>query len=133
MLNLFPGLLIPMLGPLILRLVIGLVFIDLGLLKLRAEKPRWISSFEALSIRPADLFVVLYGILQIVGGLLLVIGLGTQIAALAFVIFTGVELFIELQAREILRRDMVFYLFLFVVSLSLLFTGAGSYAVDIPL
>ena len=75
MLNLFPGLLIPMLGPVILRLVIGLIFIDLGVLKFRAEKSRWLASFEALSIRPADLFVPVYALLQIIGGILLILGL----------------------------------------------------------
>lgn len=133
MLNLFPGLLIPMLGPVILRLAIGLIFIDLGLLKFRSEKSRWLSSFETLGIRPADLFVPVYALLQIMGGILLILGLWTQLAALAFVIFTGIELYVELQAKEILRRDMVFYLLLFIISLSLLLTGAGSYAIDIPL
>ena len=60
-------------------------------------------------------------------------GLWTQIAALAFVIFTTIELYIEWQAREILRRDIVFYLLIFAISLSLLLTGAGAYAIDIPL
>src|SRR3989344_8354657 len=133
MLNLFPSLLIPMLAPVVLRLVIGLIFIDLGILKFRAEKPRWISSFETLGIRPADLFVPVYASLQIIGGILLILGLWTQAAALAFVIFTGIELYVEMSAREVLKRDMVFYLLLFVISLSLLLTGAGSFAIDIHL
>jgi len=122
-----------MLGPVILRLVIGLIFIDLGVLKFRAEKSRWLASFEALSIRPADLFVPVYALLQIIGGILLILGLWTQLAALAFVIFTGIELYVEWKAREVLKRDLVFYLLLFIISLSLLLTGAGSYAIDIPL
>ncbi|OGN01180.1 MAG: hypothetical protein A2651_03865 [Candidatus Yanofskybacteria bacterium RIFCSPHIGHO2_01_FULL_42_12] len=133
MLNLFPGLLIPMLGPVILRLVIGLIFIDLGILKFRAEKTRWLASFETLGIRPADLFVPVYASLQILGGILLILGLWTQAAALVFVIFTGIELYVEMNAKEVLKRDLVFYLLLFVISLSLLLTGAGSFAIDIPL
>ena len=122
-----------MLGPVILRLAIGLIFIDLGLLKFRSEKSRWLASFQTLGIRPADLFVPIYALLQILGGILLLVGLWTQAAALIFVIFTGIELYVELQAKEILRRDMVFYLLLFIISLSLLLTGAGSYSIDIPL
>ena len=133
MLNLFPELLIPTLGPVILRLAIGLIFIDLGLLKFRDEKARWIASFETLGLRPTDLFVSLYALLQIGGGILLLIGLWTQAAALAFAIFTGIELFVEWRAREVLKRDLVFYLLLFVISLSLLLSGAGGYAIDIPL
>ena len=95
MLNPFPDLLsYSLLAPLILRLVIGIIFIDLGLLKFRSEKERWLASFEALQLRPADFFVYLYGFLQVAGGILLLIGLWTQVAALAFVIFTGIELYI---------------------------------------
>src|SRR3972149_339433 len=134
MLNPFPDLLsYSLLAPLILRLVIGIIFIDLGLLKFRSEKERWLDSFEALQLRPADFFVYLYGFLQVAGGILLLIGLWTQVAALAFVIFTGIELYIEWSAREVLKRDIVFYLLIFAISLSLLFTGAGAYAFDIPL
>ncbi|MBX4181494.1 DoxX family membrane protein [Candidatus Parcubacteria bacterium] len=134
MLNLFPELLnYSLLGPFILRVLLGLIFIDLGVLKFKVERPRWIASFETLHLRPADLFVSIYGALQVIGGLLLILGLWTQLAALAFVIFSGAELYVEWSAREILKRDAVFYLLVFVISLSLLLTGAGAYAFDIPL
>ena len=134
MLNVFPDLLnYSLLAPFILRLVIGVIFLDLGMLKFKSEKQRWLASFETLGLRPTTLFVPLYGLLQIVGGLMLIAGLWTQVAALAFVIFTGAELYIEWSAREVLKRDMVFYLLVFVISLSLLLTGAGAYAIDIPL
>src|SRR3989344_3488268 len=134
MLNPFPDLLTyAMLGPFILRVVIGLIFIDLGFLKFRSEKRAWLSSFDALGLRPADLFLSLYALLQIVGGLMLLAGLWTQVAALGFVIFTGIELYVEWAAKEILKRDIVFYVLVFAISLSLLLTGAGAYAIDIPL
>ena len=134
MLNPFPELLnYSLLAPLILRVLVGLIFIDLGFLKFRGEKERWLASFETLGLRPVDLFLSLYAMLQIVGGALLIIGLWTKVAALTFVIFTGIELYIEWRAQEILRRDMVFYLLIFTISLSLLLTGAGAYAIDIPL
>ena len=134
MLNPFPDLLAySLLAPLFLRLVLGLIFIDLGALKLRSEKERWITSFDALYLRPADFFVVVYGIVQIMGGLLLLFGLWTQVAALAFAILTGIELIIEWSMREVLKRDLTFYLLIFVISISILLTGAGAYAFDIPL
>lgn len=134
MLNPFPELLTySLLGPFVLRVVIGFIFIDLGVLKFKSEKERWLASFEALNLRPADLLLPLYALLQIAGGVLLVIGLWTQVAALAFVVFSGIELYIEWQAREVLKRDIVFYILIFVISLSLLLTGAGAYAIDIPL
>jgi uncharacterized membrane protein YphA (DoxX/SURF4 family) len=134
MLNLFPGLLsYAMLGPFILRLVLGLIFIDLGLLKFTAEKRRWLATFEAMRLRPADLFVALYGALQIAGGLFLLIGLWTQGAAALFALLSFSELYVEWSSATLLKRDFTFYLLIFTISLSLLFTGAGAYAFDIPL
>jgi len=121
------------LAPFILRVVVGLIFLNLGYLKFRGERERWLVSFQTLGLYPADLFLSLYALLQIIGGLLLLAGLWTQIAALAFIIFTGIELYIEWQAREILKRDIVFYLLIFTISFSLLLTGAGAFAIDIPL
>jgi len=134
MLNPFPEFLnYSLLAPMILRLLIGLIFVDLGFLKFRGEKDRWMASFEALHLRPADFFVPLYGFLQIVAGTLLIIGLWTQVAALFFVLSTGAELYVEWRAKEILKRDLVFYLLIFTISLSLLLTGAGAFAFDLPL
>ena len=134
MLNPFPELLAySMLAPFFLRVILGLIFLDLGILKFREEKSRWRASFETLGLRPTTFFVPLYGLIQVVGGLLLIAGLWTQVAALAFVISTGIELYIEWSAREVLKRDMVFYILIFVISLSLLLSGAGAYAIDIPL
>lgn len=134
MLNPFPELLAySLLAPFILRLVLGLIFLDLGVLKLRSERGRWLASFDALYLRPADLFVTLYALVQIIGGLLLIVGLWTQVAALFFAVFTGIELYIEWRAREILKRDFTFYFLIFAISLSLLLTGAGAFAFDIPL
>lgn len=134
MLNPFPELLnYALLAPFLLRLVVGVIFIDLGLLKFRAEKERWLASFETLGLRPADLLLPLYALLQIVGGLMLLAGAWTQVAALMFVIFTGAELYVEWKARDILKRDMTFYILVFVISVSLLLTGAGAFAIDLPL
>ena len=136
MLNLFPELLIyySFLGPLILRVVLGLIFIDLGFLKFREERKSWLATFDALALRPADLFLSLYALLQIIGGGLLLTGLWTQAAALSLALFAGIELYVEWRAGEIFKRDMIFYLLVFIISLSLIFTGAGArYAIDIPL
>ncbi len=134
MLNPFPELLnYALLAPFLLRVVVGFIFIDLGILKFKTEKQRWITSFETLHLYPADLLVPFYAVLQIAGGLMLLFGAWTQIAALAFVVFTFAELYVEWKAREVLKRDMVFYLLLFVISFSLLLTGAGAFALDLPL
>ena len=134
MLNPFPELLyLSLLGPFILRVILGLIFIDLGLLKLKGEKERWLAIFETVGLRPNTFFVPLYGLLQIAGGIMLIVGFWTQVAALGFAISSGIELYVEWRDKEILKRDFVFYLLIFVISVSLLVTGAGAYAIDIPL
>jgi uncharacterized membrane protein YphA (DoxX/SURF4 family) len=134
MLNPFPELLnYALLGPFILRLVLGVIFIDLGVLKFRSEKNRWLETFKTLHLNPADLLLPFYALLQIIGGGMLLIGFYTQIASLLFVLFSGAELYIEWRAKEILKRDIVFYVLIFTISLSLLLSGAGAYALDLPL
>jgi uncharacterized membrane protein YphA (DoxX/SURF4 family) len=134
MLNTFPSLLsYSPLGPFILRVVLGFILIDLGFLKFRGERTQWVQVFSAYKLRPAHLFVSLYGAVEIVGGVLLLIGLYTQIAALVFVVLNAIELYIEYSEGNVLKRDLVFYVLVLAIALSLLFTGAGAYAKDIPL
>lgn len=119
MLNPFPELLTySTLAPFILRVVLGLIFLDLGALKFKNRKMGWMS---------------VLGALEIIGAVMLFLGFYTQIAALGFAILTGIELYIEWKDSQMLKGDLVFYLLLFAISLSLLLTGAGAYARDIPL
>lgn len=134
MLNPFPSLLTySLLGPLFLRVVVGLIFLDLGRFKLKGEKQRWIASLEALHIGQARAVVNFLGIVEIVGGLLIIVGLYTQIAALVLAILTAKEAYVEWKDSALLKRNFVFYVLLLVILLSLLVTGAGAYAFDIPL
>ncbi len=134
MLNPFPGLLsFALIGPFILRLVIGLVFLDLGILKFKSEKQSWIESFKALHLNPAEFLVSLFGLIEIIGGALLLAGAWTQIAALAFVILVGLEFYVEYRDASVLKRDFVFYLLVLAIAVSLLLTGAGAFAFDIGL
>ncbi|TAL48798.1 DoxX family protein [Patescibacteria group bacterium] len=134
MLNPFPNLLAyGLLAPLILRLVLGLIFLNLGYLKLRGERERWQKGFEVLRLRPARELVKLLAIIEIVGGAALIAGFYTQIAALVFAVITALELFIEYREETLLKRDFVFYFLVFAISLSLLFSGAGFFAFDLPL
>jgi uncharacterized membrane protein YphA (DoxX/SURF4 family) len=109
-----------------------LIFINLGYLKFGSEKTSWIGFFKTTPL-PAAASVQVLALIQIVGGLMLLIGFFTQIAALVFVIITSIELFIEKRDPILLRRGFVFYLLLFAISLSLLLTGAGFLAIDLPL
>jgi len=134
MLAIFPDLLTyGLLGPLLIRLTLGLLFIDMGYFELTREQKRWRAVFETLRLKPVAMWSKGFGILQIVGGILLIAGMFTQVAALFFAIISLAEIFIEYREPAILKRNIVFYLLIFVMSLSLLFSGAGFYAFDLPL
>lgn len=134
MLNMFPELLTySQFAPFILRVVLGFVLFNLGYMKLRSERPRWEIFFEALGWKPKGGFVTGFGLLEMVGGLALIVGFYTQLAALIFVVIFFIELYIEQKEAMLLKRDLVFYLLLFSIALSLLFTGAGFFAFDLPL
>jgi uncharacterized membrane protein YphA (DoxX/SURF4 family) len=134
MLNPFPELLTySLLAPLILRVVAGFIFINLGYLKLNSEKSRWVLSFEGLRLKPALFFVKAFAFIEISGGALLILGLYTQIAALALAFFTFGQLYVEYKEETLLKRNLAFYLLLFAITFSLLLSGAGRPAFDLPL
>jgi putative oxidoreductase len=134
MLNPFPELLTySLLAPFILRLVAGLVFIDLGVLVFKNEKERWLASLSALRIPKPKLAVKIFGSIEVLGGIMLLVGFYTQIAALVLALFTFAETYIEYKQPEILKRNFVFYMLLLAILISLLFSGAGAFALDLPL
>jgi len=134
MLNPFPSLLMYQdYAPFLLRLVLALIVIDLGFLKFGKERLRWQASLEALHLKPVDIWLKALALIDVVGGIMLLVGWYTQIAALAFVILFGIEFYIEWKDGEIIRRDLTFYFLVLAISISLLITGAGHYAFDIPL
>jgi len=134
MLNPFPDLFTySLLAPFILRLVAGLIFVDLGFLAFKNEKERWVVSLAILRIPHQQKVIKVLGSLEIIGGLMLLLGFYTQIAALVLALFTFAESYIEYKDPEILKRSLVFYVMLLAILLSLLLSGAGTFAVDLPL
>jgi uncharacterized membrane protein YphA (DoxX/SURF4 family) len=117
MLNPFPDLLTySILAPFILRTVLALVYLDIGLINFKREG--WLKTL---------------GLLEIAGAVMLFVGFYTQIASILFIIITGVSFYIEYKDESVLKRDIVFYLLVLAISVSLLLTGAGAYAKDLPL
>ncbi len=93
----------------------------------------WIRIFEAFRLEPAKNFVIGYALLEVIAGGMLVLGLYTQIAALAVLVLATIGIYFEYKDREILKRDIVFYSLMAVIAFSLLLSGAGAFAFDIPL
>ena len=134
MLNPFPHLLTYMLAaPFILRVVLGFVFLKFGYLKLVRERAQKISFFEKVGMKPGIVFVWIIGGLEIISGILLIIGMWTQIAALVSGLILLGAVVIKWRKPTLLPGEMILFVTLFAIALSLLFSGAGFWAVDIGL
>jgi uncharacterized membrane protein YphA (DoxX/SURF4 family) len=120
MLSLFPSLISwSQLSPFFIRLVLGIVLLHWAYKAIRARN---ISSFEKI-----------FGYLEGLAGILLVIGLWVQAAAL----FACIKLIIclggKIRRKQFLTDGVNYYLILLVLAISLLLTGAGFFAFDMPL
>jgi uncharacterized membrane protein YphA (DoxX/SURF4 family) len=134
MLSVFPNLLTySQLAPFILRVIVGVIFLELGYLKLGKEKSAWNMFFQTIHFKPSHIFVALLATIEIVSGAFLVVGYLTQVAALVMAIILFAEAYVELRDGALLKRDIVFYTLLLVICVSLLLTGAGAFAFDLPL
>jgi len=121
------------LAPFILRIVVGIIFLELGYLKLGKEKSAWNMFFQTIHFKPSYLFVTLLATIEIAAGAFLVTGYLTQLAALVMAIILFAEAYVELRDGALLKRDIVFYTLLLVICVSLILTGAGAFAFDLPL
>lgn len=133
-LNTFPDLLtFSILSPFILRVVLGLIVINLGFLKLGKEQSSWQKLFELIHFRPSVYFVKLFAYLEIGGGLLLLAGAYTQLTAMVFAVLFFCEAVLEYREESLEKRNLTFYILIFAIALSLIFTGAGAFAFDLGL
>jgi len=133
-LNTFPDLLTySQISPFILRVVLGLIVINLGYLKLRKESSLWQELFKTINFEPAKLFVRVLALIEIIGGAMLIIGLYTQLTSIVFSILFFCEAVLEYRDSVLERRNITFYILMFVISISLIFLGAGAFAFDLPL
>jgi uncharacterized membrane protein YphA (DoxX/SURF4 family) len=73
------------------------------------------------------------GIAQGLIGLLLIVGLWTQIVALLSGVYLAFLIGNKVSKKAFLTDGINYYLILFIMAVSLLFTGAGFIAFDYPL
>lgn len=119
MLSLFPTLLaFGLLGPFLLRVLLGIILIFWSQRRIRNRE-----SGGKLA------FAILEGIV----GVLLVIGLFTQLAALIAAVVFIIKLIPKVRNKAFLSAGINYYFILLVISLSLLVLGPGAFAFDLPL
>ena len=120
-------------APAIIRVVLGVFFVRFGILKLRSEKSAKLTFFEELGLPYAHWFLLMTAWVEIVGGIALIAGFYGQIAALFFAVLMAGAVFVKWRRPELLRNDIEFYTLLLVASASLVLSGSGAIAFDIPL
>jgi uncharacterized membrane protein YphA (DoxX/SURF4 family) len=134
MLNPFPDLLaFSFFAPLLLRLALGVVFFDFGRHTLTKGRAQHGALFEALGLRECTRYVTALGTLEIVIAIMFIAGLYTQIAAFIALILSLAAYYLKgKHGAHIEHRRHLFFLTA-VIALSLLLTGAGAIALDLPL
>jgi len=133
MLNVFPELLfLSFFAPLVLRVVLGFVLLSYSFDRLYKRK----LEFEGLFLNHFPLngktLLWVIGILELVLGLGLMAGLYTQIFALG-VIFLSLAAILGKNAVLLFGSSQLVYFFMLGISISLLLSGAGAFAFDLPL
>jgi len=120
-------------APVILRLVLGVIFIGHGWGKLFGEgNPAgfagWLGS---MGLEPSYLLAIAAGIAETLGGALLIVGLFTRVAASSLVIVMLVAIgFVHLDAGMFGKGGYEFQLLLLAGVVTLLIQGAGKLSVD---
>ncbi len=118
MLSIFPDLLNwSIIAPFILRLALGITLIH----------------FAWVYIKSSDKSVKTLGLIEGVLGLLILIGLFTQLATLIVSIILIGLIFGKIKEKAFLTNGINYYLLLLAMAISLIFLGAGYPAFDLPL
>jgi putative oxidoreductase len=123
------------LGPLLTRIGVGVVMALHGWTKLQSGSEGWLSGkmLAGLSVPAPEVMAWVVLIAELVGGILLVLGLITRISALAIagvlvVALTQVKGFAFIADGQVWPGEIDWVLLF--ASLGLLFTGPGALAID---
>lgn len=123
MLSVFPTLLVyHMIGATIIRLILGTVLFIFALKKIRSLRGHY----------SQNTFFTTHSVLVLIASVFLIVGLFTQVAALASLILSVVLIFAQRES-SLGSNQTLFYILLIGVSTAVLFTGPGVLAFDLPL
>ena len=120
------------LGIALLRVLLGILFIAHGGQKIFSFGLGTVTSgFSQMGIPMASITAPLVAIVELVGGIALVLGLFTKIAAILLAIdMIGAILLVHLRNGFFLPNGYEFALTLLVASVAMLLTGPGAYSLD---
>ncbi len=119
MMSIFPHLLnYSLVSPLILRIILAVTFGWIGYAKIKTHEQM---EFRSL------------GVVEIIMALFLLVGLMTQLMALLTAVILAVKLVVKIKDGAFLTDGVNYYLVLLMIAISLIFTGPGLLAFDLPL
>lgn len=139
MLSLFPDLFVfEQFAPLILRLVLGAIFIIHGYQNFFTQFEETVAFLESINLRPSRAIAILTSWVSLLTGIFLVAGFLTQLAAVAALVMS-----LGLIWKVNFRKGFVgaapaggqgweFDLALLAMALSLIFLGPGKFSIDLP-
>ncbi|MEQ1500465.1 MAG: hypothetical protein ABL917_03805 [Parcubacteria group bacterium] len=114
-LSMFPDLLVfNIFAPFLLRLIVGLFVLNVGLERLK---------------KTYSFIAIFYGIL----GVLLIIGLYTQLASMLAIIFVSADYYLNKGGHPFSKEKKILYFIIKIILLTLIVTGPGFLAFDLPL
>ncbi len=134
--NPFPTMFLALIAHAVLRVIFGLILMSFGYRHLFAERPTLTQAIAACVPRlsgVAKWFAIKLAIAELLLGAMFVFGFYTQIAALATIVYAIKMLFFRKHLNPPLMPTPAFFLLAIGVCLSLFITGAGVFALDIPL
>jgi uncharacterized membrane protein YphA (DoxX/SURF4 family) len=106
-------------APLLLRVVLGIVLLY------------W--AYETFKNSESSLYQKIIGGIEGVAGLLLVIGMQIQIVAMVVTIDLLIKIVEKIMKKAFLTNGINYYLLVLAITLSLIVTGAGIWAIDIAI
>jgi putative oxidoreductase len=132
MLSIFPALLTyKLVAPLILRLALGVIFLNFGWTKLKRQKNDKAAFFDTIGLKPGIVYVWVIALIEILTGLFLIVGFLTQIAALVAAVILIIATILKKKYPSSLESSKSFLILALIVAVSLLFTGAGFYSISL--
>lgn len=118
-------------GMLVLRVVVGIIFLAHGYQKVTAGPADMADAFSHMGAPAPTITSFLITWLEFLGGIALIVGLLTRIVALGFIIdMTGAILIVHIHNGFLGRGGVEFPLTLLASSVTLALIGAGGFSLD---
>jgi uncharacterized membrane protein YphA (DoxX/SURF4 family) len=135
MINPFPIAYLSLVAYAALRVILGLILLNLGYRHMTKDNARLTEALRACVptfARLAPGFAIYFAVVELALGAAFVAGFYTQIAAMVAVVYALKLLYLRNRLADLIPSPS-FFLLMIGVSISLFITGAGILAMDIPI